>query len=382
MATHYSLSHLDGNRYRVKVSMGVQLPSGGYKQRSRVFTARNKTQARRKAEDWADQVRGRDDDGTFRAMAEAWYEAKAVDNKPSTMRGYRTKLDLHVLPTLGTVELIDVDRAVMAEWSDHLRESGMAERTQNQCKSIVRSMVRWGFRRGRISTDDFLAPLETKTSGLSKMEASKPEHLAALLSHLAKNEPGLFVIVLLAATTGARRGELLALRVADVNLDLGSLRIRASLDRSGIGTPKTEAGQRTIALPPVTIEALRLYLAELEEFIGVALGENDYQLDPDQFLFPSPRDPGTHWYPEAISKAVKREVDRAGLPPGAVRLHRLRNYSITALADAGIPTKAIADRHGHAKIEVTEGVYMGHLEEQDRQAATVIGDHIAGLLDR
>lgn len=369
----------------VRVSMGERTPSGVYKQRSRTFRARTKREAKEKAADWAAMIRAEQDNGTFRALAEAWFEAGhpapgRVGRKPSTQRGYRTKLDKHILPVLGRVELIDLDRQTMAAWQDGLEVGG---RTKNQLVSIVRSIVRWGYKRGRISTEDCLAPLATQTAGLEHTEAPTADALRTLLRHLQGPDGDALVaaVVFLAATTGARRGELLGLKVGDVNLEVGSLRIVRSIDRTGPVEPKTAAGRRIIALPVETVAVLSSWVAGLERFYRRALGDPSFTLGPERWLFPSPVNLESHWYPEAISKAVKRHVLAAGLPMGAVQLHRLRNYSITALADGGVPSKAIADRHGHAHIAITEGVYMGRLSEQDRLAAGIIGRNIGELLE-
>jgi integrase len=67
--------------------------------------------------------------------------------------------------------------------------------------------------------------------------------------------------VLLAVTTGLRRGEILALRWEDIDFNSGTLSVRQSLEQSRAGlafkAPKTAKGRRVVALPTLTAEALR-----------------------------------------------------------------------------------------------------------------------------
>jgi integrase len=74
-------------------------------------------------------------------------------------------------------------------------------------------------------------------------------------------------IVALALASGARRGELLALRLKDLNVDAGTLRVDRSLEqtkgRLRFKSPKTKRGRRTISLPPAIVAGLRAHCCGL-----------------------------------------------------------------------------------------------------------------------
>src|SRR5690606_28491925 len=76
----------------------------------------------------------------------------------------------------------------------------------------------------------------------------------------------LYVPILVAVTTGLRRGELLALRWRDLDFDSGTLTVRQSLEQTRDGLrfkqPKTSKSRRTVALSPITVDALRRHKAE------------------------------------------------------------------------------------------------------------------------
>jgi integrase len=120
---------------------------------------------------------------------------------------------------------------------------------------------------------------------------------------------GLYVPVLVAVTTGVRRGELLALRWSDIDLKAGSLTVNQSLERIKgrfeFKSPKTKTSRRTITLPAITVEALRKHhKAHLEDRLKLGLGRH-----PRALVFTradgQPMDAGT------LSKAFRRLIASA-----------------------------------------------------------------------
>jgi integrase len=96
------------------------------------------------------------------------------------------------------------------------------------------------------------------------------------------------VPILVAVTTGVRRGELLAQRWSDIDLKAASLTVNQSLERIKgkfeFKSPKTKTSRRIITLPPITVEALRRhYKVQLEERLKLGLGR-----DPRGLVFARP----------------------------------------------------------------------------------------------
>jgi integrase len=165
-------------------------------------------------------------------------------------------------------------------------------------------------------------------------------------------------LLLTAIFTGLRASELRGLRWQDVDLKRGELHVRQRADRYGaIGRPKSEAGERTVPLPPMVIAALREHrLASPNGELGLA--------------FPNVRGGVEHrnsivkcgFHPAQIAAGV---VDQHG---GAKYkgLHSLRHFyaswCINRRADGGLelPLKVVQARLGHASIQMTADVY-GHL---------------------
>ena len=176
---------------------------------------------------------------------------------------------------------------------------------------------------------------------------------------------GLYVPVLVAVTTGMRRGELLALRWSDINPRAASLTVNQSLERIKgrfeFKSPKTKTSRRTITLPAITVEALRRhYKAQLEERLKLGLGR-----DPRGLVFARPD--GQPMDADTLSKAFRRLVASAKVTP--ITFHGLRHTHISHLLMDGVHVKLVSERAGHASINITLGVYAAYIPNMQSDAA-------------
>jgi integrase len=154
------------------------------------------------------------------------------------------------------------------------------------------------------------------------------------------------MLVLLGLATGAWLGELLALRLSDLDLDTGVARISRSAQLvDGLvrfKVPKTTAGIRPVALGPATITALRRHRADQLELRLAFAGA--YNTEADLVLAKAD---GRAYRPDSVSTMFRKLVDRASLPRD-VRVHTLRHSAASFLAAEGVPASDIAAQLGHA----------------------------------
>ena len=149
--------------------------------------------------------------------------------------------------------------------------------------------------------------------------------------------------------TGCRRGEMLALTAADIDLVGATVTINKTYNRINkkdvITTPKTDKSNRTITLPSTLVDIMKQYMAGLGE------------IKPQQRIFE-----GIHL------RMLKTHLDtytaKAGLP--RIRVHDLRHSHASLLIEQKIPALAIADRLGHESVKTTLDIYS-HLYPNKRK---------------
>ena len=151
-------------------------------------------------------------------------------------------------------------------------------------------------------------------------------------------------IALLALATGMRRGELLALRWSEVDLDGGVVTVERSVEETGtsltIKPPKTEAGNRAITIPANAVTMLRAHRAE-QMRLRLALGQGGAPV-----LVFSTID-GKMFFPDDFSKTWQRIVTARKLPK--VTFHALRHTHASILLAQGVPVLTVSKRLGHSK---------------------------------
>ena len=200
-----------------------------------------------------------------------------------------------------------------------------------------------------------------------EVEILTAEQLSDVLGGLADH--ALYPIVALALATGMRRGELLALRWDDLNLDEATVSVERSLEETKAGlrfkTPKTKHGRRVISLPLSSVDILRAHRRRQLE-LRIALGQG--RQEPAALVFSNLE--GAPLSPDNLSREWRRVAAARELP--RVKFHALRHTHASALIASGLDVLTISRRLGHASPVVTLAIY-GHLfRDTDREAASAI----------
>jgi integrase len=175
----------------------------------------------------------------------------------------------------------------------------------------------------------------------------------------------------MAATTGARRGELCALRWSDVDLKAQTLLISRALVE-GRGSELLEKdtkshASRRISLDGGTSAELERHQERCQERARACA----VSLSDTAFVFSD--DPGgaRPLVPNEVTKRFIRVRKAVGLD--FVRLHDLRHFTATRLLAEGVPVRTVSGRLGHSNAATTLGVYAHFVAESDRDAAKTIG---------
>ncbi len=299
----------------------------------------------------------------FAEVAEDWFRSK-TDRRPSHVSDLRTRLDKHLIPLFGTKRLDAIRIADVEKLRDDLRDRGYAPTTINQILRIAGSVFRLAIKHGRCATN----PLDRvdrahKPAREITAEDDHDDHAAGPDNILDPTEirrlleaanPGFDrTLFLTAFVTGAREGELLALRWTDLELTKegpGKMAIRRSLSwarlkgeeiRPRYFPPKTKAGRRVIHIPDELVAALKRWKLQCPK-------------SDEELVFPMPdgqpicRDRllRTRFYP-ALARARLRRVT----------FHSLRHSCASAMIAAGAAITEVQNQLGHSNPSITLGIY-------------------------
>ncbi len=319
-------------------------------------------------------------DATVGDLIDQWFEMAKPDLSPTTIRGYRRAIDSYIVPALGKVSLARLGTAQIDRFYTQLRASGgsggqpLAPATVRQSHAILRRALNQGVKWGWLATNPAQHASPPRVPR-TQLEPPSPEDVMRLIEEASKENPELGCLLHVAATTGARRGELCGLRWRRVDLKARTMTISRSVIEGGKGVAvekdtKTHAA-RHIALDSDTAAMLtsqRRRMAERALASGTAVAD-------EAFVFSLSPDGSTSLQPNDVTKEFIRVRRRIGL--NSVRLHDLRHFAATRLLAAGVPVRTVSGRLGHANAATTLGVYAHFLEAFDREAAEALGAVLA-----
>src|SRR5262245_45800202 len=256
-----------------------------------------------------------------RAVADCfpqWLEAKKPHVRPATYVAYEAHIRRHIVPKLGRIPLAKLTPPHPRELYAERRRAGWAQKTLHGLHLVVHGALKQAVR------DEIIGRNVAELVAVSKGEKAEPatyttEQARQFLRAIAGDR--LEALYILAINTGLRLGELLALRWQDVDFENGVLNVNLTWSRDyhgrKMGRPKTQAGRRTVAIPPAAIASLRSHrTAQPEERLKTGPAWEDHDL-----LFPNtygrPMNPN-HVRDQALYPLLRR----AGLP--RIHPHGLR----------------------------------------------------------
>ncbi len=286
-------------------------------------------------------------------LAETWH-AGLTDLSPITMQAYRDRLDRQILPGLGQLRVRELTVGVLGR---HLRlivdKHGAS--TAKMCRSVLSGMCNVAARHDALERNPVraLGSVSTKAKKAPRaMTVPELRQLRAALTYdeqaIARDLPDLVSFMM---ATGLRIGETTGLSWDAVDLELGTVDVRAAAIRvKGQGlvikTTKTDAGTRTLVLPQWCVTMLRRRAS------AIALSEQDRNSRP---VFPAPH--GGWRDPSNTQADLRHAFANAGF--GWVTSHVFRKTVATVMDQAGLSSRAAADQLGHANTSMTSDVYFG-----------------------
>jgi integrase len=277
----------------------------------------------------------------------------AINVGAKTLERYEELISAHVRPYIGAVPIQKLQPVHLAElYAKLLREgnrqrglskvTGLSPRTVGHVHRALHKALKVAVEWGVVQRNAAAVARPPKVEG-AELEILAEEQAQTLLQKL-KGQP-LYPIVVLGLATGMRRGELLALRWCDVDLDGRKLRVEHSLEQTKVGglrpkPPKTRHGRRTISLAPSVVAELRTHWKQQQEQrLRLGLGK----APEDALVFP--KWDGTPRVPTTTSTEWTRILAQLKLP--TVSLHALRHTHASQLIASGMDVLTISRRLGH-----------------------------------
>lgn len=303
----------------------------------RTAYARTRREAVRRLEELKDEARAtgtlpHPQGRTLDDLLDAWLGVLKV--RPITLEGYRSTVDLHIRPALGRTPLTQVTPEAVERLCADLSPRTALKVFRAVSQALDKGVV-WGWLARNVC--DRLDPPRYRPP---RQDPWTVEELTTFLEGTRGHR--LYGLWLLAAHTGARIGELLALTWED--LDGERIHIRRTLQRLAgewvASDPKTSSGQRTVAVPRWVLETL-------------GSGEG--------LVFTDTR--GGPLHAPTVAHEMREECDRLGLRPQTP--HQLRHWSASFLLSQGVPLPDVSRRLGHADPSVTAKVYSHALNDDD-----------------
>jgi integrase len=287
----------------------------------------------------------------------------AGDLRQSTADFYRSRITRHIIPNIGAIRLRDLTLDDIRDFYKTLTPS-----VREKVQATLRPALSDAVDEGRLATNPALLAnrgrrgKKGKTHRPRRWNAWDENQLGLFLGSLLEDR--LFAMWRTYATTGARRGELLALDWSDVDLEAGRIHIWRSLTPSGrMELTKTDR-DRWVDLDDETAAALGAWETQQKRErlkAGVAWKGTGW-------VFTTLR--GVQIKPDWTSRRFQAIREAAGLPH--IRLHDVRHSWASIALRAGVPVHVVAERLGHSSTQTTMNTYAHSIGSQQRDAAATV----------
>jgi integrase len=287
-----------------------------------------------------------------------WFDS--IDVAPTTEAQYRSLTTNHILPRWKAVDLCDITNIGVRTWAKRLRADGYAQSTVKSILKVFTMMLADAVDEQILTTNPIRPQRRGRRQHVKRKKVvwATPEQVVRIaLQAACLVGPWAAILIITAAWTGARWGELTGLQRPNIHLDTGHFVIdpdTGALHELGngfyLGPPKTADSARTITLPPFLIPLLQ-WLLDSHNHPHIFVTAEHELLRRSNFSRRAMR--------PAADGNLHRKNPRARLQPirPGLTFHGLRHSHKTWLIADGLPEVAQADRLGHHINDEVRAVY-------------------------
>ncbi len=294
----------------------------------------------------------------------------SLNTTDRTQESYTSIIERHLIPSLGKIFITDLQpQQIQSYYADKLNKGradgkgGLSARSVVYHHRILSKALDYAVKMS-IAIRNVAKIVQPPRVQRVTMRTLSADEVVRFLDTARATDYYVYFATLL--YTGLRRGELLALRWRNLNLDNDMLTVVETAYKLGNGDyvikePKTAHSRRTVTLPSSLVELFKAYRAD-QELLRIQLG---ITLSVDDFVFI--RHGGSPINPSAVTLAFRRIIKRAGLR--SLRIHDLRHTHASLMLTAGVHPKVVSERLGHANIGITLDIYSHVLPGLQEAAA-------------
>lgn len=283
---------------------------------------------------------------TFKEYSQKWLDGYVKTNlRASTHDEYSSVLKNHVLPVFKNEKLDSINRGDIRDFLLSKYSGGLSQKRVFLVKDVISGVLNYALDEELIKTNPtagitkrLFPKSSAKTKTVSEKDVYTKEELDLFLNTCESDFPQYYPFFLMAARTGMRLGELLALKWKDVDLEHGFVWVRRSYRRGRFTQPKNGKIRKVDVsdqLKDVLKAQLRGRLKDVSEFVY----QHDGNIMAQNFI--------RRVYFRILKKAKIRSI----------KLHGLRHAFCTHLLSAGVSPYYVSQQAGHSSISITCDVY-------------------------
>ncbi|HES2155236.1 TPA: tyrosine-type recombinase/integrase [Streptococcus pyogenes] len=304
---------------------------------------------------------------TFKELSHLWLETYKLTVKPQTYDATVTRLNRHIMPTLGNMK---VDKITASDIQMLINRLSKYYVNYTAVRSVIRKVLQQGVLLGLIdynSARDIILPRK-QPNAKKKVKFIDPSDLKSFLEHLETSQHKRYnlyfdaVLYQLLLSTGLRIGEACALEWGDIDLENGTIAINKTYNKNlkFLSTAKTQSGNRVVSVDKKTLRSLKLYQMRQRQLF------NEVGARVSEVVFATPT--RKYFNASVRQSALDTRCKEAGIE--RFTFHAFRHAHASLLLNAGISYKELQYRLGHANISMTLDTY-GHLSKDKEKEAVL-----------
>ncbi len=294
-----------------------------------------------------------------------WLDQEGYNYCASTRKNFNRYLNNYISPEFGNLKLNGLTTGHIQALYFVLIKRGLSPQTVKKVHHMLSKAMEKACVLEMLQSNPVRKATIPKGNQELEHDVWSIEELTYFLS-IAKSSRW-YIAFLMAAFTGARQGEIIALRWKDVDFQTNRLTIRRSIVVDNVGyklkKPKTKAGIRQIALPQQVIDELKKHKeCFYEDDARIFNKQEDFLIRTHEGNMVNPRNFSREWY---------KLRDKSGL--SKIRFHDIRHSHATILLQSGVNVKAVQTRLGHKTSEITLDIYSHVTPRMEEGVVGILG---------